>query len=37
MELYGEDARYKETEVATFTVNMTSIALQDKNDKTIEE
>ena len=29
MELYGEDLRFKETEIATFTVQATSIRLQD--------
>ena len=29
MELYGEDMKFKESEIATFTINATSTKLQD--------
>lgn len=35
IELYGEDRNFKETEMATFTI--TSIRLQEKNEKTLSD
>ena len=35
MEVYGEDLEFKQTEMATFTVQMASIRLQNQEDKTI--
>lgn len=35
MELYGEDLRFKTNEIATFTVQATSIRLQDQAEPTI--
>ena len=34
MELYGEDMQFKETEVATFTLAVTSLRQKDQSDQT---